>query len=118
MAAKPIVHFEIMGADGGALKDFYSTLFEWKLEAFDGVSDYYTTDGGESGVGGAVGQGNENMPNYLTVYIQVDDIDSCLARVGDAGGSTVLPRTEIPDVVTFALFSDPAGNTVGLVEGE
>ncbi len=118
MAAKPIVHFEIMGADGGALKDFYSDLFEWKLEAFDGVSDYYTTDGDETGVGGAVGQGNDHMPNYLTVYMQVDDIDAYLARVGKAGGSTLLPRTEVPDVVTFALFSDPAGNTVGLVEGE
>jgi predicted enzyme related to lactoylglutathione lyase len=29
-----------------------------------------------------------------------------------------MPRTEIPEVVTFALFSDPAGNLVGLVEAD
>jgi len=27
-----------------------------------------------------------------------------------------MPRTEIPGVVTFGLFNDPAGNLVGLVE--
>jgi predicted enzyme related to lactoylglutathione lyase len=30
----------------------------------------------------------------------------------------VTPRTEIPGVVTFAIFADPAGNTIGLVEPE
>jgi uncharacterized protein len=45
-------------------------------------------------------------------------MDVYLTKVGAAGGSTLLPRTEVPDVVTLALFRDPAGNTVGLVEGE
>jgi predicted enzyme related to lactoylglutathione lyase len=27
-----------------------------------------------------------------------------------------MPRTEIPGVVTFAMFADPAANTIGLVE--
>lgn len=28
----------------------------------------------------------------------------------------MLARTEVPDVVTFALFQDPAGNLLGLAE--
>jgi predicted enzyme related to lactoylglutathione lyase len=27
-----------------------------------------------------------------------------------------MPRTVLPDVVIFALFQDPAGNVIGLVE--
>jgi predicted enzyme related to lactoylglutathione lyase len=30
------------------------------------------------------------------------------------GGKTVIPVTEMPDVVTFAQFADPDGNVVGL----
>lgn len=116
MSAKPIVHFEIMGPDAGALKGFYSEFFGWNPQPFEGVDDYFVISSDEAGVGGAVGQGDENMPNYLTVYIEVDDIDAYLEKIGAAGGSTLLPRTEVPDVVTFALFADPAGNTVGLVE--
>lgn len=29
---------------------------------------------------------------------------------------TIVPTTEIPDMVTFALFADPDGNVVGLVK--
>ena len=67
-------------------------------------------------MGGAVGTGPEEMPNYLTIYVEVESIDDHLAKIGAAGGSTVMPRTEIPGTVTYALFSDPAGNVVGLVE--
>ncbi len=118
MSASPIVHFEIMGADGAALKEFYADTFGWNATAVEGFENYHTVAGDDIGVGGAVGQGNEQMPNYLTVYLQVDDIDEYLTKIADAGGSTVLPKTEIPDVVTFAMFNDPAGNLVGLVEGE
>ena len=52
------------------------------------------------------------------MYIAVDDTNDHLARIESAGGSTLMPRTEIPGTVTFALFADPAGNTLGLVEAE
>jgi len=29
-----------------------------------------------------------------------------------------MPITEIPDMVTFAMFSDTEGNTIGLVKSE
>lgn len=34
------------------------------------------------------------------------------------GGKTVVPVTEIPDMVTFAQFADPEGNVVGLVKSQ
>ncbi len=52
------------------------------------------------------------------MYIAVDDINDHLARIESAGGPTLIRRTEIPGTVTFALFADPAGHTVGLVEAE
>ncbi len=116
MSANPIVHWELMGADGGAQKAFYEANFDWKLEAVDGFDGYHMVSADDVGVGGAVGQGNEQMPNYMTIYVQVDSIDEALSGIEATGGSTVMPRTEIPGVVTFGLFNDPAGNLVGLVE--
>jgi predicted enzyme related to lactoylglutathione lyase len=84
----------------------------------EGFNEYHMVDSDGVGLGGAVGQGGEEMPNYLTLYIEVPDINAHLERVGEAGGSTIMPRTEIPDTVTFALFADPAGNVVGLVESD
>lgn len=117
--AGQVTHWEIMGPDGKALRDFYRDLFEWNLETVPGFDQYYTVSGDETGgSGGAVGKGSEEMPSYLTIYLGVDDIEAHLARIEAAGGRTLMPRTEIPDVVTFAMFADPAGNVIGLTENE
>jgi len=34
------------------------------------------------------------------------------------GGEVVTPITEIPDMVTFAEFLDPAGNVIGMAKSE
>ena len=108
--ANKIVHWELMGADGDAQKTFYSTIFDWDLTPTEGIENYHMTTAEATGIGGAVGQGNEQMPNYATIYVEVGDINETLGVIESNGGSTVVPRTEIPGTVSFALFNDPAGN--------
>jgi predicted enzyme related to lactoylglutathione lyase len=50
------------------------------------------------------------------ITIQVGSIDESLKKVEAEGGSTVQPRTEIPNMGAFAYFKDPEGNTLGLWE--
>lgn len=111
-----IVHWELMGPDGDALKDFYSTIFGWKSEGVPGFDSYYMVDAESAGVGGAVGKGSNDMPAYLTMYIEVENINDHLQTITSAGGTTIVPRTVVPGTVVFAMFQDPAGNIVGLVE--
>jgi predicted enzyme related to lactoylglutathione lyase len=107
-----------MGPDAEAQKKFYSAIFDWEFETIEGFDSYYTTTDDEMGVTGAVGKGGDEMPTYQCIYVGVDDINAKLSQVEAAGGKTVMPRTEIPSVVTFAMFNDPAGNLVGLVEDD
>lgn len=116
MSKNPIVHWELMGPDGDAMKTFYSTIFDWKFQSPPGFENYHMTDAEDLGVGGAVGQGMEDMPAYAAIYVQVESIDSTLEKVEKAGGKTVVPRTVIPDTVVFGMFHDPAGNLVAVVE--
>ena len=116
MSANPIVHWELMGPDGDAQKAFYGGLFDWEMSSAEGFDGYHLVSTGEGSIGGAVGKGSEEMPSFVTVYIQVASIDDTMLEIEAAGGSVVTPRTEIPGVVVFGLFTDPAGNVVGLVE--
>jgi uncharacterized protein len=50
-------------------------------------------------------------------YIEVDDPQTYLDQIQRLGGRTVMPVTEIPEMVTFAQFADPEGNVIGLVKG-
>ena len=112
----PIVHWELMGPDGDALNSFYHDIFGWKAEAVPGLAGYNMVSADSTGLAGAIGTGNEHMPSYQTMYVQVESIDEHLGKITAAGGTQVVPRTVVPGMVTFAMFNDPAGNLVGLVE--
>jgi uncharacterized protein len=100
----PIVFFDIAGPDAGALREFYARMFGWSID------DQFAIDTG--GLKGTLRQD----PAEKIIYLGVADIDAMLASITAAGGKVEMPRTVIPGVVTFALFSDPAGNRMGLVE--
>jgi len=114
--AGEIVHWELMGPDPARLASFYGGLFGWNAQAVPDMDNYMLVDKSESGVGGAIGSGSVEMPSYQAIYVSVDDIDATLAQAEAAGGKTLMPRTVLPDVVIFALFQDPAGDVIGLVE--
>jgi predicted enzyme related to lactoylglutathione lyase len=111
----PVVHFEILGPDGPKLREFYQSVFDWKPQVMPGPMDYGTVAGEAGGIGGGIGGGDDPR---VTFYVHVSDIDSYLRQIEANGGKTVVPRTVIPDIVTFANFADPQGNVVGLVEGQ
>jgi uncharacterized protein len=50
------------------------------------------------------------------ITIQVGSVDESLKKVEAEGGTTVQPRTEIPNMGAFAYFKDSEGNTLGLWE--
>ena len=100
----PIVFFDVPGPDSAKLKSFYASNFGWGIDAANGV----TTPN-------LKGTLRQDPPETL-IYLGVADINATLKGVTASGGSVVLPRTVVPNVVTFAIFKDPAGNRVGLVE--
>jgi uncharacterized protein len=112
--ANAVIHFEVVGSDGAKLQEFYRELFDWKINT-DNPMNYGIVDNAGEGINGGVGQ-SPNGP-HVTWYVQVDDIDSCLAKAESLGGKTVMPKEKVMDTVTLGLFKDPEGNLVGLVEG-
>jgi predicted enzyme related to lactoylglutathione lyase len=103
-APAPIVFFDIAGPDAAKLKAFYAANFGWSIDGADAIKTPKLE-----------GTLRQDPPETL-IYLGVPDIDAALKAINASGGSTVMPRMVIPNVVTFALFKDPAGNRMGLVE--
>jgi predicted enzyme related to lactoylglutathione lyase len=100
----PIVFFDIAGPDAATLKTFYSGIFGWNIDANNAIKT--------PKLEGTLRQD----PAEKIIYMGVPDINVTLEQIKAAGGAVAMPRTVIPNVVTFALFTDPAGNRMGLVE--
>jgi hypothetical protein len=57
----------------------------------------------------------DGRPGAVTFYVEVDDPAAYLKKVGELGGKTIVPPTELPQFgLMFAFFSDPEGHVVGL----
>jgi uncharacterized protein len=109
----PIVHFEIAGKDPQKLQDYYRNLFGWSIEPVEGL-DYALVDTGDGGIGGGIAQADAPT---VTFSVEVADLDAYIAKAESLGGKLLMPPTEIPDMVTFALIADPEGNPIGLLKG-
>jgi predicted enzyme related to lactoylglutathione lyase len=109
----PVSWFEITGKDADKLQTFYSDVFGWEYQQAPGPGKYGMISAGDGGIGGGVGQAQDGN-GHVTVYINVDDPQAALNKVEEHGGKTVMPVTEVPNMVTFALFADPEGHVVGV----
>jgi uncharacterized protein len=113
---KPVVHFEVVGSDGAALRRFYGELFDWNSQEAPGPMDYGLIDAADAGIAGGIG-GLPDGPGHVTFYVQVPDLQAALDRVEELGGRTVMPP-EQAGPAEIAHFADPQGQVVGLVKGE
>jgi predicted enzyme related to lactoylglutathione lyase len=117
MSSHPIVHIELSTSNHRESADFYSKIFGWDTQ-HDEEMNYTMWGTGEGQLGGGFNPVSDDLPaGTVIVYIGTDDIEASLATIGANGGSTIVPKTEIPGMGWFALFQDPSGNTVGLYTG-
>ena len=119
---QPVVHFEIMGRDGEALKRYYGELFGWEIDSNNpmnyGIIDRernLTADG--IGIGGGIGQMPEGMdaPSALTFYVEVPDVEASLAKAESMGGTRAMGPMEVMDGLVIGVFLDPEGHPVGVM---
>lgn len=118
----PVVHFEIIGRNPGALRRFYTALFGWTPDTDSPVAPEIS-DAGEYGfvsdaaagpIAGGIGGGPEFAPHAL-FYVGVDDVEEALAHAERLGGTRVLGPAHNPSgALVVGHFADPEGNVMGV----
>lgn len=109
----PVVHFEIGCRNSPMLQGFYSRMFDWDIRQA-GAAAMIDTKGGAPGINGHINSLGHEPHNYVTFYVQVDNIPAFLKKAEGLGGKTLVPQQEIPGMGHFAWFADPEGTIVGL----
>ena len=113
----PVVHFEITTAgDPAECQQFYRDLFDWEIDADNPMQYGVVRTNAGKGVDGGISAPEPGGSPAITFYVEVPEIDVTLKAVEAAGGTVVMPRTEITGMITLGVFADPQGNVVGLVE--
>ncbi|TVT59363.1 VOC family protein [Amycolatopsis rhizosphaerae] len=116
------VHFEIHATDPERAITFYTTVFDWTFERWDNAPYWLISTGDGPGIDGGLvpRQGpppDEDAPlNAYPSTIEVDDLDTIVRHVRQAGGKVVVPRCTIPRIGWLAYCTDTEGNLFGLLQ--
>ena len=110
---RPLVHFEIEAIDAERQATFYRELFNWTIGDGDIKTIPAGIGGPEPGPNGQIRQGQQSR---VTLYIQVLDIPSSLAKAQELGGSVIFDHFQVEGGATLAAIADPEGNPVMLVQ--
>jgi predicted enzyme related to lactoylglutathione lyase len=114
------VWFEIPAVEWSRAIRFYETVFAVQLTTatMGGMQLAVFPYRNESGTTGCLAAGPHLKPSAdgPIVYLNADpSLDAVLSRVAEAGGTLVVPRTELlGDMGCFACFLDSEGNRVGI----
>ena len=108
-APAPIVFFDIAGENVTRLRTFYAEVFGWRAGADGQIS---------IPISAPISATIRQDPTEKRLYIGVGNITATLAQIKAQGGTIDAPRFEVKGVAVLALFRDPAGNPMGLVELE
>jgi len=117
-----LVHFEIPATDPAKISSFYSQLFGWKFNKWEGGSmDYWLISHKDAtspdDTMGGLYKRNTPQEQFLN-YILVKSVDDSLAKATDLGAKVLMAKQEIPNMGWFAVLADPDGNTFALYQSK
>lgn len=112
---------ELVTDDPAAVAPFYEAVLGWRAEAVpmdEGEYTLFHVAGADRAIAGALPPTAGGMPNVWSVYLDVDDAASTVARAKELGGEILLGPTTMPGVGTMATLRDPQGAVFSVMTPE
>lgn len=116
---------ELMTTDVPAAEKFYAEVFGWEaMHADFGAGDYVVFNrpgtkgprGTPRGAGGMF-KSPDGMPHsFWLSYLSVPDAAAITEKAKRLGGKVVVPPKAVAKVGTFAVWADPVGGTIGVLQ--
>jgi len=114
---RPVVHWELWSEDPDKVSDFYAKVFDWNVRHLPDLDYRLVETGGGPGVNGGIMKPQQGpWPGNMTLYIDVEDLDTYREKIETAGGRMVVHKMNVPGVGSLSLFADPEGRVLGLLQ--
>ncbi|NML62657.1 VOC family protein [Massilia sp. RP-1-19] len=120
------VHFEIQASNPQALIDYYTGLFGWSFNKWEGGEYWLIHTGPEEkpGINGGLLPRRGPVPeamaavNAFVITVDVADLDAALDRAAaeGSGGAIVVPKMPVPGIGWLGYARDPDGNIFGMMQ--
>ena len=117
-----VVHFEVHADDLERAAKFYTDIFGWKVNKWEGENGFVywlVTTGEDStpGINGGMVQ-RQDPASVTTTVLDVPSVDEYAGKITEGGGTVLVPKMTIPGVGYAAYFKDTEGNPFGIFEDD
>ncbi len=122
-----VMHFEIHADDPERAIKFYTAMFAWQIQKWEGPMPYWLITTGpkeEPGINGGLMKRMGPPPadgqavNAYVCTVGVANLDASLATLAKAGGTVALPKMPVPGIGWLAYAKDTEGNIFGMMQND
>ena len=110
----PIVQFQILSKAPDETAQFYSSLFGWQVDANNPMGYRRIDTGSQEGIQGGVWPAPPQAPNFVQLYVAVEDVRSAVTKAEGLGAKVIIPPTTLPEGDEMAVMLDPQGMAFGV----
>lgn len=117
MAKNPALFWELASHDAKKSIEFFKKVFGWQFKENEKLGLFVTPAGNAPGkFPGIVFTLKKAKLPFLTVYIQVDNIEQKAREVQEHGGHIVESPTTLSSGSHICLFNEPSGVTFAMIQ--
>src|SRR5580692_461229 len=112
----PIVRWQIVTPEPAKAAAFYRDIFGWEISTANSMGYRELRSGVVSAmpIDGGVWPSPPGQPGFVQLFIEVADIDKCIAKAIELGAKTLVPKSILPDGDSTAVLLDPTGISFGI----
>src|ERR1700684_476616 len=107
--ANPVLQFQILSKTPDDTARFYSSLFDWKVDDGNPMGYRQISTGSKEGIQGGIWPAPPQAPNFVQLFVGVDDVKSFVKKAEGLGARVLIPPTTLPEGDEMAVLHDPAG---------
>jgi predicted enzyme related to lactoylglutathione lyase len=112
---------ELLAHQQEAAMEFYATLFGWTYDVGPAeTGEYALAKVGDlvvAGIGRPPAGAPVWTPAFWTTYLATADADDTADRIAKAGGTVLVPPSDVGGGGTMAIAEDPTGAVFGILQG-
>ena len=114
--SNPVMQFQILSNAPDASAEFSRSLFGWTVNADNPLGYREIRTGSSQGIQGGIWPAPSQAAGFVQLFVEVDDVKSCVRRAEEMGAKLVIPPTTLPAGGELAVLHDPLGISFGVMK--
>lgn len=106
---QPVTHWQIVTKNPDGLATFYSTLFDWTIDADNPLGYRQVATGAGRGFEGGFWPAPPEANSFVQLQVEVGDVAAFVEKATAMGAKVIVPPQTLPEGQVLAVLQDPEG---------